>query len=179
MNLHKLCTENINVLLRPHPLLLKVGWTQTMPSWSCCSLSTPANSPLRNPSRCRPLIFDPTPKIYCEPTHPKAKSIIITISLSFASILSAKFWNPVAILGHTFQVVRSPCIFHIFRWSPPTSPTQKEIKSRLSDRQYLASWSQTCLRGYRYSYWDILTLNFWAQPKYMFSVLNSAQTSFY
>ena len=37
-----------------------------MPSWSCCSLSTPANSPLRSRSRCRPLIFDPTPRIYCE-----------------------------------------------------------------------------------------------------------------
>ena len=152
-----ICTENINVLSRPHPLLLKVGWTQTMPSWSCCSLSTPANLPLRSRSRCRPSIFDPTPRIYCEAPHPKANSI-----------LSAKFWNPVAILGHTFLVVRSPCNFHIFRWSPPTSPTQKEIRSRLSDPQYLASWSQTCSRGNGYSHWDVLTLNFWAQPKCLF-----------
>ena len=56
-----------------------------MPSWSCCSLSTPANSPLRSRSRCRPSIFDP-----------KAKKIITTFSSSFASILSVKFWNPVS-----------------------------------------------------------------------------------
>ena len=157
ITLHILCTGNISILRRHHPLLLKVGWTQTMPSWSCCSLSTPANLPLRSRSRCRPLIFDPTPRIYCEAPY--------QLSLQFPHLLLPPTQRN---FGTHFSGGQVTLYFHIFRWSPPTSPTQKEIRSRLSDRQYLASWSQTCSRGKKFSCWDVLALNFWAQPKCLF-----------